>query len=324
MPATRYAPAALERTRRGSRARRSRPDSPRRGIAAAASAARRPRPSRSGACVFFVALYAVVSRVEFEVGIGVRGPDAARPRPDAVRAAARARPGGGRGRARPPDARRAAVRRSATRRARSRPSSPARPTRSGRCSSSRSRTDCRCAGARGRSTSPRSRAQFARDFGERRARCRRQPASPCARSLGSSGSPTPSTRRSPRSGCVLAFATRAARRSSSLLVLPLVGAAPLLRARAPAAHRQRARAERRIPRHRVPARRRRRGGRRVHRQPQPPRRRPRARRRRRARAVDAPTGATPSSSRCCTTSARSASPPRSSTSPARSTPTSAR
>ena len=56
-----------------------------------------------------------------------------------------------------------------------------------------------------------------------------------------------------------------------------------VRAGAQGADRPRARAARRLPRHRVPARRRRRGGRRLHRLAQPRRRRPVARGRRRAR-----------------------------------------
>ena len=85
-----------------------------------------------------------------------------------------------------------------------------------------------------------------------------------------------------------------------------------------------ARALERVPRHRARARRRHRSRRRLHRRALQERRRPRARPRRRTSASAPSASATSSSPRCCTTSARSPSPRRSSTSPASSTPTSGR
>ena len=97
-----------------------------------------------------------------------------------------------------------------------------------------------------------------------------------------------------------------------------------LRARAPGADRSRVRAPRRLPRHRLPARRRRRGRRRLHRRAQPRRGRARDACGRRARARPARAARPRVRGAAPRRRARSGSPTRSSTSPARSAPRSAR
>ena len=250
------------------------------------------------------------------------GPDAADPRPDALPASRSAR---SRWRS-PPGSCSAAG--SSTRAGRLHPervfvrlATPGTP--SGRLSSSGLAGESDPDLGAGRSTSAALGAQFALDYG-----------STAIRQWATLGVPPRLHLRTMGSVYVIDARARAGRARRRLREHAVPGRRPArpaarraargLRARAARPHRPRARAARRLPRHGVPARRRRRGRRRVHGGAQPRRRRADARGRRRARACPRPSGATQSSPRCSTTSARFGSRTRSSTSPASSPPRSGR